>query len=357
MKIVIATGGTGGHIYPALALAEKAKQQDASVEILFIGNKDRMEHTLIPELGYDFKGLEASGLTGSIFNKIKAVAQMLKAQQVAKHILKEFNADVVIGFGGYVSAPVLRAAQQLKIKTLLHEQNSVMGKSNKILVKKSNGIIVCYEKCLESLPQNKTKLLGNPRSTQAIEVRYDETYFNTLNVRDDRPIVLVVMGSLGSTSINTLMIEALTDITDVSIIYVTGKANYKDMKHQFKQENIYVFDYVDQLSILKKIDLIVCRAGATTAAEITALGVPSILIPSPYVAHNHQFYNASVLVENKCAFMIEEKDLNKKELYDKINMVIHNEKLRKQMKENALTISFPNASQDILRFIDEVIHE
>lgn len=357
MRIVIATGGTGGHIYPALALAEKAKEKYKSCEILFIGNEDRMEATLIPSLGYAFKGLSASGLSGSIWNKVNAVIQMLKAQQVAKKILLDYKPDIVIGFGGYVSAPVLRAAQSLKIKTMLHEQNSIMGKSNQVLVKKSDGIVVCYEKCLTQLPTNKTRLLGNPRSTQAVESTFNKPYFDSLKVRDDRPIILIVMGSLGSSSVNTLMIEALKDIKDVSIVYVTGKNNYESMKHEFNQENIYVFDYIDQLSILKKIDLIVCRAGATTAAEITALGIPSVLIPSPYVAANHQFYNASVLVDKKCAYMIEEKNLNKKELYDKINMVIHNEKLRKQMKENALAISFPNASGNILNFIEEVVNE
>ncbi len=355
MKMIIATGGTGGHIYPALALAQKAIENDNNTQILFIGNDNRMEANLIPSLGYRFIGLRASGLSGGILSKGKAVLQMLKAQQKAKQIIEKEQPDIVVGFGGYVSAPVLRAAQQLGVKTMLHEQNSVMGKSNQILVKKSNAIVVCYEKCLETLPKHKTRLLGNPRSTQAVEIKYDETYFTQLQVRDDRPIVLVVMGSLGSTSINELMTDALQDLKNVSIIYVTGKNNYETMKNKFNQENIYVFDYIDQLAILKKVDLIICRAGATTAAEISALGVPSILIPSPYVAHNHQYYNASVLVEQKSALMIEEKDLNKEVLCDKINTVIHNQELIEEMKQNALKHAFPKASQNILKFIEEVV--
>ncbi len=355
LKIMIATGGTGGHIYPALALADKARERYKNVEILFVGNRDRMEQTIIPEAGYNFVSLQAKGLAGSVLDKAKAVLLMLKAQHKAKALIKSFQPDIVIGFGGYVSAPVLRAAQSLGVKTMIHEQNSVMGKSNQILVKRSDAIVVCYEKCLSQLPSHKTRLLGNPRSSMAVDSTYDDAYFKSLNVRDDRPIVLVVMGSLGSTSVNTLMLEALEKIRDVSIIYVSGKNNYENVKRQFQQENVYVFDYIDQLSILRKINLIVCRAGATTAAEITALGVPSVLIPSPYVAHNHQFYNASVLVEQKCAFMIEEKDLNKEVLYDKINAIIHNQKLMEEMKKNALSISYPNASDAILDYIEEVI--
>ncbi|NBK96987.1 MAG: undecaprenyldiphospho-muramoylpentapeptide beta-N-acetylglucosaminyltransferase [Erysipelotrichia bacterium] len=355
MKMVIATGGTGGHIYPALALAEKAKQRYTNLDILFIGNDDRMEKDVIPANGYAFKGLHTSGLTGSLLNKCKALVQMVLAQKQAKKILTAFQPDIVIGFGGYVSAPVLLAAHKLKFKTMIHEQNSMVGKSNQVLANKVDGIVICYEKCFAQMPKEKTRLLGNPRSTLAKETKFNARYFHSLQVDESKPIVLVVMGSLGSSSVNEMMVEALKGIEDVTFIYVTGKKDYANMKNKFKQPNVYVVDYVDQLAILKRIDLMVCRAGATTAAEITALGVPSILIPSPYVAHNHQFYNASVLVDKKCAFMIEEKDLNKDILYDKINMVIHNQKLMNDMKNNALAISYPNASEDILSFVDEIV--
>lgn len=357
MKIIIATGGTGGHIYPALALADRAKNRYKDIDILFIGNDDRMEKTIIPEHGYTFKGLHTSGLTDGIFNKVKAIAQMLNAKKEAKKIIKEIKPDIVIGFGGYVSAPVLMAAQSLKIKTLIHEQNSIVGKANKVLANKVDGIVICYDKCKEELPKEKTRLLGNPRSTLAIEYPFNEEYYKTLALDEKKPTVLIVMGSLGSSSINTMMCDVLKGIEDVNVIYVTGKNEYMRMKNKFQQDNIKIVDYVDQLAILKKIDLIVCRAGATTAAEITALGVPSILIPSPYVANNHQFYNASVLVDKKAAFMIEEKDLNKDILYDKINTVISNKKLMQEMKKNAISISYPSASDDILDFVEEIVRK
>lgn len=355
MKVIIATGGTGGHIYPAIALADKAKTRYKDIDILFIGNDDRMEKDIIPAKGYAFKGLHTSGLSGSLVDKLRALMQMFTAQKAAKKIIAQFQPDIVIGFGGYVSAPVILAAKKLKIKTMIHEQNSVVGKSNLFLANKVDGIVACYEKCFEQLPKEKTRLLGNPRSTMAVETPFDRTYFNSLKLDESKPIVLIVMGSLGSSSVNEMMVEALQGINDVTFIYVTGKNDYEKMKNRFQQPNIHVMDFVDQLAILKRIDLIVCRAGATTAAEIIALGVPSILIPSPYVAHNHQFYNASVLVDKKCAFMIEEKNLNKDVLYDKINMVIHNRKLMDDMKKNALAVSYPKASDDILDYMEEIV--
>lgn len=355
LKMVIATGGTGGHIYPALALADQAKKRYQNIDILFIGNEDRMEKDIIPANGYAFYGLKASGLSGSIVAKAKAVVQMFMAQKEAKKVLSDFKADIVIGFGGYVSAPVLMAAQSLHMKTMIHEQNSIVGKSNQVVAKKVDGIVVCYEKCLATLPEEKTRLLGNPRATLAMQSAFDEVYFKSLHLDETKPIVLIVMGSLGSSSINEMMVDALKGIDDVTFLYVSGKEDYEKTKKQFQQSNVYVVDYVNQLAILKRIDLIVCRAGATTAAEICALGVPSILIPSPYVAQNHQFYNASVLVEHNSAFMIEEKDLNKEVLYDKINMIIHDKELLKKMKENALAISYPNASDAILDFVDEIV--
>ena len=164
------------------------------------------------------------------------------------------------------------------------------------------------------------------------------------------------MGSLGSTTVNDAMIQALPELdTKNQILFVCGKGNYEKVSKQMNQPNIKVVEYIDQLAIIEKVDCIICRAGATTAAEITAFGIPSILVPSPYVANNHQFYNAQVLVEKKCAFMIEEKDLNAKTLFDKVSRILKNEELKKTMQENARKAGFANASQDILDWIEELV--
>lgn len=356
MKILIATGGTGGHIYPALALADAAKKRYLDCEILFVGNKNRMESKEIPQHGYRFIGLDASGLTGNVFNKVKAVAQMSVAYVKALKIVDDFKPDIAIGFGGYVSAPVIMAAHTRKVKTMLHEQNSIVGKANKLCMKFADAIVICYEKCFEECDQTKTRLLGNPRASVIKEHPFNQKYYDSLNLDPSKPLLLVVMGSLGSTSVNEAMIQALPEIDSKNqILFVCGRGNYETVSSQMNQKNIKIVEYVDQLAILEKVDCIICRAGATTAAEITAFGIPSILIPSPYVANNHQFYNASVLVEKKCAFMIEEKDLNAKTLFDKVSRILKNDKLRNEMKESAKAAGFPDASEDMLDWIEELV--
>ena len=351
MRILIATGGTGGHIYPALALADAARSRYEDCEILFVGNKNRMESKEIPQHGYRFIGLEASGLSGNILNKLKALGQMSTSYVKALKIVKDFKPDIAIGFGGYVSAPVMMAAHTRKVKTMLHEQNSIVGKANKLCMKFADAIVICYE-----CDRSKTRLLGNPRASIVKKHPFDQEYYNSLNLDPSKPLLLVVMGSLGSTSVNEAMIQALPEIDSKNqILFVCGRGNYETVSKAMKRDNIKVVEYVDQLAILEKVDCIICRAGATTAAEITAFGIPSILIPSPYVANNHQFYNASVLVEKKCAFMIEEKDLNANTLFEKVSRILKNERLKNEMKKNARAAGFPNASDDMLDWIEELV--
>lgn len=354
MKMVLATGGTGGHIYPAIALADEAKLRYQDFDVAFIGNDDRMEKTEIPAHGYRFHGLHTSGLSGSPIAKVKALMQMMSAYRKAKHILKKEQPDIVIGFGGYVSAPVIMAAHALHIPTMIHEQNSIVGVANKAVMNKADKIVICYEKCYEVFPKEKCRLLGNPRASLVKKVPFDEAYFKSLGLSMHKKTVLVVMGSLGSTSVNEIMKEALADIDDdIQVLYVSGKQNYEAMKDAFHAKNIIVVDYVNQLSILSHIDLIICRAGATTLAEITALGTAAILIPSPYVAHNHQFYNASVLKDHKAAFLVEEKDLNQQRLRSLMAQIMHQSALREEMKKNSCALGFPNAASDILDWIEE----
>lgn len=355
MRLLIVTGGTGGHIYPALALAEYAQKRDQQNELLFVGNDNRMEAVEIPEHGFRFKGLHTSGLTGNPFKKMKALLQMGLAYRKAKTIIQEFQPDVVIGFGGYVSAPVMLAAHHLHIPTVIHEQNSIVGVANKAVAGKVDQIVICYEKCLEVFDPAKTKLLGNPRASVAAAAKLDEAYLKSLGITKNKPLILIVMGSLGSTSVNDMMSEALGKYhEDAQILYVSGKQNYDTMKDRFHNPNIKVVPYVDQLAILPQVDFLICRAGATTLAEITAIGKPSILIPSPYVAHNHQYYNASVLVEHKAAMMIEEKDLCAAVLLQKIAQLLQDDKLRHEMENNARKLGFPNACEDILALIEKM---
>ncbi len=348
MKICIVTGGTGGHIYPALALASLWKEQDPDVSIFFIGNNNRMEAELIPQKGFRFYGLHTSGLTGSLMDKAKAVIQMLEAKKQAAALLKKEKPDLVIGFGGYVSAPVLMAAQKLHIPTMVHEQNSVIGKANKVVINKADAVVACYDNILDQLPSDRTRLLGNPRGSLAARVTFDQAYFDELGLDPNLRTILVMMGSLGSSSVNDLMKEALSDLDPgFQVVYAAGRDNSQDL-NLFDNECIHVFPFVDTLRLYGAIDGMICRAGATTLAEVTALGIPSIIIPSPYVANNHQFFNAKQLTDRHAAWMIEEKDLNGKTLKKAIQTVFEDDQKRDEMAANARKLGKPNAALDMI---------
>jgi UDP-N-acetylglucosamine--N-acetylmuramyl-(pentapeptide) pyrophosphoryl-undecaprenol N-acetylglucosamine transferase len=356
-KVCIVTGGTGGHIYPALALADKIRALFPGVDILFIGNDDRMESDVVPKAGYAFKALHTSGLVGNVFDKAKAVGQMVRARRQAKDYLKAFKPDIVIGFGGYVSAPVILAAHSLHVPTMIHEQNSIVGKANQLVMNQVDAIVTCYEKCSEVFPQDKIHLLGNPRATVAQESKFDPDYFRSLGLDPDKKTILVMMGSLGSSSVNELMKEALPDADrSLQFLYACGKDNDQDLHLFDGSGNIFVTPYVDTLKIYKKISGIICRAGATTIAEVTALGIPAILIPSPYVANNHQFYNASVLVQAHAARMIEEKDLNAKTLREQIDALFLDETERQLTMKNAKRLGKPHAAYDMIDLCNQLVN-
>lgn len=356
MRLLITTGGTGGHIYPAIALADAAKRRYPDIEILFVGNDDRMETSVVPQHGYRLETLHACGFTGGFINKAKAVMLMLKAQMKARKIIDEFKPDLAIGFGGYVSAPVMLAAHAKGVKTMIHEQNSVVGMSNKILKDKMDAIVTCYDKCFETFDRSKTRLLGNPRASEAVNIPFDQAYYDSLGLNKDKPLIMIVMGSLGSSTINEMMVSLLPKMEkNYQFLLVSGKNGYNDLKNAFNQDNIKVVETVKQIEIIDKVDLLICRAGATTAAEITAKGSVSILIPSPYVAHNHQLYNAKVLVDQKAALMIEEKDLSEATLKANIDKIMGNVALQEQLSKNAKALGKPNACSDILDWCDELV--
>lgn len=356
MRMMLVTGGTGGHMYPALALADAAvKRYGKEAEIVFVGNDDRMEATLIPQRGYAFLPLHTSGLVGGIKAKSKAVAQMLMARRKAGGYIKSFQPDIVIGFGGYVSAPVILAAHSLGVKTMIHEQNSIMGKANELVLKKADAIVCCYERVIREEYAEKTRLLGNPRASVAARSAFDEAYFRSLGLDPARPTIMVVMGSLGSSSVNDVMKDALRKVDPhYQVLYVCGRNNPMDPAAFADCPDVHVVNFVEQLAVLPHIDLIICRAGATTLAEVTALGVAAILVPSPYVAHNHQYYNASVLVDAHAAFMIEEKDLCADSLNQAISAIMDDPIRLEEMKVRARELGKPNACADILDWCEEL---
>ena len=225
MKIIISAGGTGGHLYPALALAEYIKTQEKDVEFLFVGTTDRLESKVVPQKGYEYRGLNVKGFVGNPLQKIKNVLIFVKSLSDSKRIIKQFKPDIVIGFGGYPSASIVLAASMMGVKTMIHEQNSIIGLTNKILINRVDRIVCCYK--------NKTVLLGNPRASVVSHQELRDIH-DIYGIDKDKKTVVVVMGSLGSSSVNNVMKEALTKMQhdDYHVIYVTGQNYYESMKEE-----------------------------------------------------------------------------------------------------------------------------
>lgn len=353
MKILIATGGTGGHIYPALSLAHLIQDRYTQAEILFVGNQDRMESTLIPQAGFKFKGLATKSIQGNRIQRLLRYTQVFYTRFDARKIISNFKPDWVVAFGGYVSVPVILEANRLNIPTFLHEQNAVAGKANKFLANKVTGIIVSYPKNLEDFPPHKTRLLGNPRSYD-IKVETKPTILKSLNLDPTLKTVLFVMGSLGAESIFEVAKDVLIqlELMEIQSIFVTGNKHYDTfIANNDETKYIKIVPYIDQLKAMQEVDLMVTRGGATTAAEITVLGIASIIIPSPYVPNNHQFFNAQELLDVKGCEVIEERSLDATDLFKRIVRILQDDAGRLAMAQSAKSLGHPLAAENMLDWI------
>lgn len=333
MKIILTAGGTGGHIYPALGVIEELKK-DKNNQFLYIGTKDRMESTIVPSLDIKYESLEVYGLTRNIKRNIKNVKCIISSYKKAKKIISEFKPDYVIGFGGYVTYPVIMAAHKLKVKTAIHEQNKIPGKTNKLLSKYADITFISFRESKDYF-KNKVVYSGNPCGQKAITIEaHDKT---KLGFSKNKKLILIVMGSLGSEVINEKLKDFLSNYNDDNseILFVTGKASYDDFKDVKVSSKVKVVPFYNELSGLMKVaDLIISRAGASTISEILSLNLPSILIPSPYVANNHQYYNAKDLSDKGLSIMLEQENLTTITLKNAINECFANEnKMKEKLKQ------------------------
>lgn len=358
MKVIISAGGTGGHIYPALAIANKIKEKDKNAEILYIGTENRMEKDIVPNYGYKFIGLNVIGIKRSLSPKnIKSMYLFLKAVKKSTKIIKDFKPDFVIGCGGYVCAPVLYAAHKLGIKCFIHEQNSILGMTNKFASNFADKIFISFLST-KDLINDKSKVIftGNPCSENAINAK--EVEKSKLKLSDKKKLVLIVMGSLGSKTVNDKMKKMLElfNNKEYEVLFVTGKNYYEDYKNNNYSNNIKIVPYIDNMvGLLKKVDCLVSRAGASTLSEISALKVPSILIPSPYVTENHQYKNAMDLVNNNAALILEEKDLNGDILLRNVERILYDKKTTTELKKNLSKFVVDNSASKIYEEIIDVM--
>ena len=357
MRVVISAGGTGGHIYPAIAIINKIKEEEPNSEILYIGTEDRMEKDLIPELGIRYEGIKISGLKRKITLKnIKVLYQFLSARNKCKKIIKEFDPDVVIGTGGYVTGPVIWAGKKLGKKTFIHEQNSVVGLSNKYLTKYADKIGVSFSSTLDYFPKEKVVLTGNPCSEKAIKMKKadKEKYGLTKN----KKLVLIVMGSLGSKTVNDKIVSFLNDFKskDYEVMFVTGNSYYEKVKKLRVPSNVKIVPFIYEMpSLMKVTDLMISRGGASTMSEILVLNVPTIFIPSPYVTNNHQYKNAMDLVNQKAALILEEKELTKENLIELIDNTLNDKVTYKTIKDNLKELGIKDSGERIYEVLKGMI--
>ena len=354
MRVIISAGGTGGHIYPALSIINKIKMEDKNSEILYIGTTNRMESKIVPEKGINYKGINVIGLKKDL-SIFKAFPLFISAIRKCKKIIKEFKPDVVIGVGGYVTAPVIYAASKLGIKTIIHEQNSIPGKTNIFLSKYVDKILVSLPGSKNLFKHNNVVLTGNPRSEEAYYAKAINK--KELGLSKDKKLVLIVMGSLGSMTVSNSLKEIIPKFKNKNyeVLLVTGKDYYDNFK-DIKIDNVKIVPYLNNMiNVLKNVDVMVTRAGASTIAEILADNIPSIFIPSPYVANNHQYKNAKELEECDAAIIIEEKELNSENLLKNIDLLLENSVLYKKMQENLKNLGVINSSSLIYEEIKKTI--
>lgn len=357
MRVVISAGGTGGHIYPALAIINKIKKEEPNSEFLYIGTHNRMEKDLIPSMNIPYESIEITGFIRKLtLENFKTLTRFLKARKKCLQLIKDFNPDIVIGAGGYVTAPVIWAAKKLGHKTFIHEQNSVVGLSNKYLTRYIDKVGVSFESTLNDFPKEKVSLTGNPCSEKALSAPVAKK--SDFGLTEDKKLVLIVMGSLGSKTVNEKMVEYIYGFRNKNyeVLYVTGENHYEKIKNKRFPDNVKVVPFIKDLpSIMKKTDLMVSRAGASTMSEITALGIPTIFIPSPYVTNNHQYKNAKDLSDKNAALILEENDLNKITFIKMIDDILEDEKKYKTLKENVSKQGIKDSSTRIYNLLKEMI--
>ena len=354
MRVLISAGGTGGHIYPALSIINKIKEHDKEAEFLYIGTTTRMEKDIIPSHNINYIGLDTYGLQRKLsFRNIKVVFKFLEAIKKSKKIIKEFKPDIVIGCGGYVMAPVIYAAKKCGCKTLIHEQNSVLGLSNKIMLKYTDTLCTSFKSM--KVDGVNCVYTGNPQGDSVHNlVPYSKRKFG---LTEDKKLVLIVMGSLGSKTVNEVLQNSLTKFDNgYEVLIVTGKDYYDSYKQIKRNSNVFIEPFIDNLNrLFSKTDLLVSRAGATTISELIGTNTPTIFIPSPYVTENHQYKNAMDLVNNGAGRIIEEKDLTTDSLITKINELINNEEELSKIKSNLKKLEVTDAGEKIYNEIEKLV--
>lgn len=363
MKYLITGGGTGGHIYPALAIAGEIEKRDREAEILYVGTERGLESKLVPKAGYKFKTVRVKSLPRKI-NKdfFKSIKELFLGISDSRKIIKEFNPDIVIGTGGYVCGPVVFMASRKKYKTIIHEQNAYPGVTNKILSRFVDKVLITFEEARNYFPKAKEVILtGNPVRDEIINPVIDNSY-DKLGIRKDVSLILSFGGSGGQKSLNDNLMEIIPNLSDnIQLIHITGERMYESFLKGLEsrkiklRDNVKIIPYLHNMpEVLNLADLVITSAGAITLAEISAIGLPSILIPKSYTAENHQEYNAKSFADKGAAKVIYERDLNPELLLKTLTDLMNNQAELKDMGDRSLKIGSRTATKKIFDEISKL---
>ena len=359
LKFILSGGGTGGHIYPALAIANELKLRFPNAEFLFVGAQDKMEMQKVPLAGYQIEGLWIAGLQRKItFSNLMFPIKVLDSLRKSRAILKKFKPNVVIGTGGFASGPLLQVANSMNIPTLIQEQNSYPGITNKLLSKKAKTICVAYQNLERFFPQDKLVLTGNPVRQDILDINSKRTEaLSYFNLDANKKTVLVLGGSLGARRINELIASKLDFFAqnNLQVFWQCGNGYMAAYKHFSEQENVQVVSFIDRMDLIyAAADFVISRAGASSVSELCLVAKPTIFIPSPNVAEDHQTKNAQAIADKKGAILIKENELDQK-FDDEFNKLIRDENLQRSLSENIKNLAKPNATKDIVEEIIKLI--
>ena len=354
-RFIISGGGTGGHIYPAVAIANELKTRFPEAEFLFVGAKDKMEMQKVPQAGYEIKGLWISGIQRKLtLDNAMFPFKLLSSMWNSFKIIKSFKPDVVIGTGGFASGAVLKVASMLNIPTVIQEQNSFPGITNKLLAKKANKICVAYENLERFFPKDKMILTGNPVRQDLINDASKSEAIAYFKLDENKKTVLVLGGSLGARRINQLIEKELDFLLsqNIQIIWQCGKLYLNDYTKYNEKENVQVVAFIDKMDLVyAAADVVISRSGASSVSELCIVGKPTIFIPSPNVAEDHQTKNAKAISDKNGAILIRESELET-QFETVFSDLISNENKQAELSQNIKKLALPNATKQIA---DEII--
>ncbi len=361
-RVIISGGGTGGHIYPAVAIANQLKAINPEAEILFVGAKGRMEMTRVPEAGYKIVGLWISGIQRRLtLDNLSFPLKVLSSIKASHKIIKEFKPDAVVGVGGYASGPLLYAATAKKIPALIQEQNSYAGITNKLLAKRVNKVCVAYPNMEPFFPAEKIVLTGNPVRSDILDSNSKRAEaLQHFGLSDKKKTILVIGGSLGARTLNQSMAAGLDQIKNAGyqLIWQTGKAFYPEaqaLQEQDQTEAIKVFDFIKRMDLAYAAsDVVISRAGALSISELCLVGKPAVLVPSPNVAEDHQTKNAMALVQQHAAILVRDQEASQKLVKTTLDL-IKDEEEQKRLSQNIVKMAKPNAAADIVNELIKLI--